>query len=401
MRCTTSDSPYSYEAELAFPGEHPRRPDFTIRRPGERRCTGSTSGCSISPAIAPTGRPARRGTPATTSCPGRTGGGSAGTLVWSDENVTGSGSARTPSESSRARSSSCGSPSFSTRVHRSPSRHARPRHRAGRRTAASAGLVLGSYRRTASAAAARSVLARCSPARSGGTNQRDGHSAAARPGIKTSLNSRPFARLNVPTSTPSACSPSYRSSGVHRDAGGGQRAGMTSSPLRLTSTSTAMSPGSIPLVIRSSTSAASSSSSSPVLRSTCSSAGSPTVSGSGSSPVGRRPTSSSRSSNRFTLHHGARRGPHVPGVPPVRGQHPGPAADVDAERAQREATGVDRLLAIPDDQEMRGDSGLASSAKSSRTPTSVRSCASSTITPGVPLADALSTSSSALEPQRG
>ena len=30
--------PYSYEAELTYPGEHPRRPDFTIQRQGQAAC---------------------------------------------------------------------------------------------------------------------------------------------------------------------------------------------------------------------------------------------------------------------------------------------------------------------------------------------------------------------------
>ena len=48
--------PYRYEAPLAFPGELPRHPDFTIHQPGSRPSTGSISACSILPATEPTGK---------------------------------------------------------------------------------------------------------------------------------------------------------------------------------------------------------------------------------------------------------------------------------------------------------------------------------------------------------
>ena len=159
------------------------------------------------------------------------------------------------------------------------------------------GPVPGSSPRTASAAAARSALARCSSARSGGTNQRDGHSAAARPGMNTSLNSRPFARFKRPDQD---------AVGVlalvalerrrHGDPGGRERAGRIITfavDVDEHGDVTGVGAGCDPLLDERGEQLELLAG----LRRTWSSAGSPTVSGSGSSPVGRRPTSSSRSSN--------------------------------------------------------------------------------------------------------
>ncbi len=83
--------PYSYEVELTFPGEHPRRPDFTIPRPGSTTMYWEHLGM-LDLAGYRADWDARKAWYASHGIlPWTEGGGSGGTLVWSDENVTDSG----------------------------------------------------------------------------------------------------------------------------------------------------------------------------------------------------------------------------------------------------------------------------------------------------------------------
>lgn len=83
--------PYSYEAELSYPGEHPRRPDFTIQRPGSTPVYWEHLGMLDLAGYRADWEARKAWYASHDILPWTDGGGAAGTLVWSDENVTDSG----------------------------------------------------------------------------------------------------------------------------------------------------------------------------------------------------------------------------------------------------------------------------------------------------------------------
>ena len=83
--------PYLYEAPLAFPGDFPRHPDFTIHRPESRAVYWEHLGM-LDLAGYRADWEARKAWYASHEIfPWREGGGAAGALVWSDENVSANG----------------------------------------------------------------------------------------------------------------------------------------------------------------------------------------------------------------------------------------------------------------------------------------------------------------------
>jgi hypothetical protein len=83
--------PYSYEAEITFPGEHPRRPEFTVSRPGSPSVYWEHLGMLDLSGYRADWEARKAWYASHDIMPWTEGGGSAGTLVWSDENVTDSG----------------------------------------------------------------------------------------------------------------------------------------------------------------------------------------------------------------------------------------------------------------------------------------------------------------------
>lgn len=82
---------YAYEAELAFPGEFPRRPDFTIVRPGEKSVYWEHLGRLDLSGYRADWESRKKWYASHDILPWTEGGGLAGTLVCSDENVSSGG----------------------------------------------------------------------------------------------------------------------------------------------------------------------------------------------------------------------------------------------------------------------------------------------------------------------
>lgn len=82
---------YQYEAPLAFPGELPRHPDFTIQRPGSPPIYWEHLGMLDLAGYRADWEARKAWYASHEILPWLEGGGSAGTLVWSDENVRAQG----------------------------------------------------------------------------------------------------------------------------------------------------------------------------------------------------------------------------------------------------------------------------------------------------------------------
>ena len=82
---------YSYETELTFAGEFPRRPDFTILRPGTTPVYWEHLGMLDLSGYRADWESRKKWYSSHDILPWTDGGGSGGTLVWSDENVQGQG----------------------------------------------------------------------------------------------------------------------------------------------------------------------------------------------------------------------------------------------------------------------------------------------------------------------
>jgi hypothetical protein len=82
---------YMYEAELTFPGEFPRRPDFTIARPNTGPVYWEHLGMLDLAGYRADWESRRQWYASHDILPWNDGGGSRGTLVWSDENIGGAG----------------------------------------------------------------------------------------------------------------------------------------------------------------------------------------------------------------------------------------------------------------------------------------------------------------------
>jgi hypothetical protein len=83
--------PYQYEAPLAFPGELPRHPDFTIHQPGSRPVYWEHLGMLDLAGYRADWEARKVWYASHEILPWHEGGGPAGTLVWSDENVSAQG----------------------------------------------------------------------------------------------------------------------------------------------------------------------------------------------------------------------------------------------------------------------------------------------------------------------
>jgi hypothetical protein len=82
---------YGYEVPLAFPGEFPRRPDFTIVRPGKPTIYWEHLGMLDLAGYRADWEARKKWYAHHEILPWTDGGGPGGTLVWSDEGITGQG----------------------------------------------------------------------------------------------------------------------------------------------------------------------------------------------------------------------------------------------------------------------------------------------------------------------